>query len=204
MCYDAPEMDAERTPARIPDLYRSAFWIYGITVTVMREPIGVVLRHAATAGWSDSVVQQEGLRTLVVLMLMARQFLAAGIHFDRVYLEPDSAERFTRRSYPFDFLFGMGELLMAVAASMIVALPSHAFDACVGLSLVSEGIWLAASRVGGYSTVRMIAPGAARNAVSLAVCAGVRIVSSESIAAAVLLALDGAHVAHLIRESNRS
>src|SRR4051812_42626435 len=92
---------------RVPDLHKSAFWIYGVTAMVMREPLGIVLRHASSSGWSDGAVRLEALRTLIVLLLMSKQFLAAGIYFDRVYIQQESGERFPRRSYPMDFLFGM-------------------------------------------------------------------------------------------------
>src|SRR3954451_23865957 len=151
-------MAVEPTPPRIHDLHRSAFWIYGVTAMIMRDPFGVVLRHAAAAGWGDPMVRQEGLRGLVVLFLMSRQFLASGIYFDRVYLQPESPQLYPRRSYPLDFLLGMGELLAALGASTLVGLPTSMFAALVAVNLLWEPAWLALSAVARYSTLRMIAP----------------------------------------------
>jgi hypothetical protein len=189
---------------RIPDLHRSAFWIYGITATVMKDPFGVVLRHASIAGWADPAVQEEALRALVVLMLMARQFLAAGMYFDRVYLAPESAERFPLRNYPFDFLFGLTELLFAVANSMIVAVPNHFFDVLCALNLLWESAWLVASKVAGYSTRRMIAPGAQVTAAIFVLSGVARLAAGENAAMAVLLALCFVHIGWMILRYNRT
>lgn len=184
--------------ARIPDLHRSAFWIYGITATVMKDPFGVVLRHAAAAGWHDPAVIQETMRALIVLALMARQFLSAGIYFDIVYLEPESADRFPRRNYPFDFLFGLTELLMAVANSMIIATPNFFFDVITGLHLIWESVWLLASAIAGYSTIRTIAGGAKVTAGLFVVFAAARVFSTETTALAVLLVLCSLHIGYMI------
>jgi hypothetical protein len=197
-------MSPKPAAIRIPDLHRSAFWIYGITATVMKDPFGVVLRHAAGAGWADPAVQQETLRALVVLILMARQFLAAGMYFDRVYLAPESAERFPLRNYPFDFLFGLTELLFAVANSMIVGIPNLFFDVLCALNLLWETVWLFASKVGGYSTLRLIAPGAQVTA-GIVVLSGVtRLVAGESAAMAAVLLLCLAHIVWMIWRYNRT
>jgi hypothetical protein len=193
-----------KTAARIPDLHRSAFWIYGITATVMKDPFGVVLRHASTAGWGDAAVQEECLRALVVLILMARQFLAAGMYFDRVYLAPESAEQFPLRNYPFDFLFGLTELLTAVANSMIVAVPNLFFDVLCALNLLWETVWLAASKAAGYSTLRMIFPGAQVTAGIFAISAAARLLAGETAAMAVLFMLCSTHIGWMISHYNRT
>ena len=82
-------------PSRVPDLHKSAFWIYGVTAMVMREPLSILLHHAADAGWGDAGVHREALRALIVWMLLSRQFTVTGVYFDRVYLQPDSAARYT-------------------------------------------------------------------------------------------------------------
>ncbi len=194
-------MAAEPIPARIPDLHRSAFWIYALTVTVIREAVYTVFHHAATLGWHDSTVQLEALRTLVVLVLLARQMLSAGMYFDRVYLQPDSGTNFPRRSYPIDFLFGLTELLTAVAASTTYSLPS--FDACVAVNLSWVALWLGVSAALGYSTVRVIAPGLAVNAAILAILALVRATAGEAAAAIGLLILVTLHLGYYIYTYNR-
>jgi hypothetical protein len=197
-------MSPKPAALRIPDLHRSAFWIYGITATVMKDPFGVVLRHASIAGWDDPSVQQEALRTLAVLVLMARQFLAAGIYFDRVYLAPESAERFPLRNYPFDFLFGLTELLFAVANSVIVAVPNLFFDVLAALNLLSETAWLVASKAANYSTLRMIAPGAQITAGIFVISAVARLVAGESAGVSVMLALCFLHIGWMIWRYNRT
>lgn len=198
------DMLPKTVAVRIPDLHRSAFWIYGITATVMKDPFGVVLRHAAITGWVDPSVQEEGLRSLVVLTLMARQFLAAGIYFDRAYLAPESAEQFPRRNYPFDFLFGLTELLTVVAASMIVAVPNRFFDVLAIGSLIWETVWLAASKLARYSTPRLIAREAQITASIFTAAVITRLFIGEIHTMVILLALCFAHLAWMVARYNRT
>lgn len=184
---------------RIPDLHKSAFWIYGVTAMVMREPLGIVLRHGSAAGWHDPAVQLEALRSLVVLGLMSRQFLSAGIYFDRIYLQPDSAGRYPLRNYPFDFLFGMGELLMAVGASALVGTAGPAFDVVAGLILLSESLWLLASRIFRYSTGPKIAPSAWFNLGTLVVWIPTAMLAGERLGYALLIVLTALHMIRLGR-----
>lgn len=165
---------------------------------VMREPLSIVLRHGATAGWSDSAVQLEALRALIVLGLLSRQFLAAGIFFDRVYLQPEAAERYPRRSYPFDFLFGMGELLLAVGASTVVGTVSPTFNVAVGFILLSEALWLVVSRILRHSTSPKIAPGAVFNLITLAVWALTIALAGDLAGGAVLIVLTALHMLRLV------
>ncbi len=144
--------------ARVPDLHKSAFWIYGVAAMVMREPLAVVLRHANTAGWGDPGVHIEALRGLIVWMLLSRQFTVAGVYFDHVYLQPDSAERYPRRSYPLDFLIGVGALLAAVATSTLVQADNHLFNAVVGVALGWDVVWLLVAALMRHSSVSLIVP----------------------------------------------
>lgn len=191
-------MAAPPTATPVSDLHKSAFWIYGVTAMVMREPLGIVLHHASTAGWANSAVRVEALRCLVVLALMSRQFLAAGIYFDRVFLQTNAATRFPRRSYPLDFLAGMGQLLLVVGAATLVGLTTANFDSLAALILLWEPLWLAAAMILRHSTVREIAPGAAYNAAILAACAGIRAVSGESFAYGALIVLTGIQMVRLV------
>ena len=93
-------MSAQPPAARVPDLHKSAFWIYGVTAMVMREPLSIVLRHASSVGWANPDVLMEALRGLIVWLLMSRQFTVAGVYFDRVYLQPDSGAQFANRNFP--------------------------------------------------------------------------------------------------------
>ena len=106
----------------VSNLERSAFWIYGVTAMIMREPMSTLLRHGSTAGWGDPLIRVETLRVLVVLVFLSRLFLAAGLHFEIVFMRPESAKLFPKRSYPVDFLAGLGQLLVGVAASTVVSL----------------------------------------------------------------------------------
>jgi hypothetical protein len=156
-------------PARIPDSHKSAFWIYGVTAMVMREPLSVFVKDLSSAGPSSLTVQLEWLRLLVVFLFLSRQFLAAGVFFDRVYLQPDSAARFPRRSYPVDFITRMIELLVAVAASTAVGIHTRQiadlapFTILTVLLLLLQPVWLAVARLARYSTVPEIAPSARAN-----------------------------------------
>ncbi|MCU1328207.1 MAG: hypothetical protein JWN34_3577 [Bryobacterales bacterium] len=184
---------------RVPDLHKSAFWIYGVTAMVMREPLSIVLRHSTTAGWRDPAVQLEAVRALIVLGLLSRQFLAAGIFFDRVYLQPEAAERFPRRSYPVDFLFGMGELLLAVGASTVVGTASPTFNVIVAVVLLSEGAWLLVARLLEHSTVPKIAPGAVFNLLILAMWVPLTALFGDFAGSLALIALTAVHMVRLGR-----
>lgn len=162
-------MPEQPTASRVPDLHKSAFWIYGVTAMVMREPLSIVLHHAATAGWADKGVQMEAVRGLIVWLLLSRQFTVAGIYFDHVYVQSDSALRFPKRSYPVDFMLGVIALLVSVGASTIVGVSGPLFDVLVGLTLLWDLLWLAFAKALGHSTVRFIAPAAYFNLGVLAV-----------------------------------
>lgn len=148
---------------RVSDLHRSAFWIYGVTAMVMRAPFESVIRHAATAGVSDWQVRLEMLRVFVVLGLMSRLFLASGLYFDQVYVRPESATTFPRRSYPIDFVAWMMELLIVVALSTTVMLHVRGvagislYSGVAGASLLYENSWLVLSRLKQFSSVGKVA-----------------------------------------------
>jgi hypothetical protein len=150
-------------PGRISDLHKSAFWIYGVTAMVMREPFATVIRHTAAAGFSDWQVRLELVRVAVVLILMARIFLASGLYFDEVYLREDSGARFPRKSYPVDFLAGLMQFLIIVAASTVVTLHSRSrlgisvFALLVIAFLLFDAGWIALSALLRLSTTREIA-----------------------------------------------
>lgn len=144
---------------------------------IMREPLGTVVRHLSAEGIGNRAVQMECLRTLVVLLILSRQFLTAGVFFDRVYLQPDAAMKFPRRNYPMDFLVCLTELLVAVAASTTVSLESSPpgglspFTILLGVLLLMDVLWLALARAANYSIVPEIAPIARLNFIVFLVCA---------------------------------
>jgi hypothetical protein len=174
-CVSIRQMAASTiTGGRVSDLHKSAFWIYGVTAMVMREPFASVIRHASTAGLGDWQVRLELVRIAVVLVLMARQFLLLGLYFDQVYIRPDAAARFPRRSYPIDFLTGLMQLLTIVAASTAVGLHARMwagltiFMILVGVFLLFEIGWLAVSAMLRFSSVPLIAKFAKFNGLTLA------------------------------------
>jgi hypothetical protein len=202
------------TGGRTSDLHKSAFWIYGVTAMVMREPFANVIRHASTAGLSDWQVRLEILRTVIVLVLMARLFLLLGIYFDEVYVRPESAERFPRRSYPVDFLTGLMQLLTIVAASSTVSLHGRTrvglpvFMVLTIAFLLFDIAWLAAAKLLRFSSAARIAGFAKFNEVTLAACVvgwgGVRIaggdqVLADQIALLIVLAMTLFDMGRLIR-----
>src|SRR6185312_7708418 len=90
------------------------------------------------------------------------------------------------------------------ANSMIVAVPNLFFDVLCALNLLWETAWLVASGVGGYSTLRMIAPGAQVTAGILVLSSIARLVAGESAAMAVLLTLCCVHIGWMIWRYNRT
>ena len=157
---------------RVSDLHKSAFWIYGVTAMVMREPLAGLIRHIAAAGVGDVQVRLETLRVAVVLALMSRLFLASGLYFDEVYLRLDSAARFPRRSYPVDFISGLLHFLLAVGASTAVSTVTSAFPAIVLAFLLYECLWYLVSKLLRYTTAALIGGFAAAGLRNVAVSAG--------------------------------
>jgi hypothetical protein len=203
------------TAGRISDFHKSAFWIYGVTAMVMREPFATVIRHTSAAGLADWQVRLELLRVVVVLMLMARLFLASGLYFDEVYLQEGSAGRFPRRSYPVDFLAGLMQFLTIVAGSTVVALHDRSrwglsvFAILVAAFLLFDAVWIALSKVLGFSTTREIAGRATFGsaALTIAVLAGMAsldAVLAEQTAFACLLVLTLFDMTKLVREYDTS
>jgi len=197
---------------RVSDLHKSAFWIYGVTAMVMREPLGVVIRHIAAAGVGDVQVRLEILRVSIVLALMSQLFLASGLYFDEVYLQPDSAERFPRRSYPADFISGLLHFLLAVGASTVVSTTANAFPAVVLAFLLYDSAWYALSRLLGFATVSRLAGPAGAGARSALLCTVIwgllRLTTdnaavAEQAAFALLLGLVCYDVSHLLRGYDR-
>jgi hypothetical protein len=198
---------------RISDLHKSAFWIYGVTAMVMREPFATVIRHAASAGFGDWQVRLEVIRVVAVLMLMARIFLASGLYFDEVYLREDSAIRFPRRSYPVDFLAGLLQFLIIVAASTVVTLHSRSrsgfsvFALLVTAFLLFDAVWIAFSALLRLSTTREIGRRATFGSAALAIAvwigfafAGRDPVLTDQIAFAWLIALTVFEMSKLVRQ----
>lgn len=148
---------------RISDLHRSAFWIYGVTAMVMREPLGLVIRHITDSGIRDWQVRLELLRIAVILLLMSRLFLFSGLYFDQVFMRSDSGDRFPRRSYPIDFLNGLSQFLIATAATTVVSTHSRIagwftpFTLLVYLFLVADLIWLGIAKLRRFSSMSLIA-----------------------------------------------
>jgi hypothetical protein len=153
-------------PARIPDAHKSAFWIYGVTAMVMREPLSIFIHDLSSTGPANPGVQLEGLRVFAVFLFLTCQFLSAGTFFDRVYLEPNSAAQFPRRSYPVDFISRMIELLVAVAAAGAVGIHTRhigglaPFTMLIALLLLLQPVWLFLAKAAGYSTISELVPAA--------------------------------------------
>jgi hypothetical protein len=148
---------------RISDLQRSAFWIYGVTGLVMRDPLGLVIRHISDAGIRNGQVRLEVLRIAVILLLISRLFLFSGLYFDQVFMRPESGDRFPRRSYPIDFLNGLSQFLVAAAATTVIGLHSliagwfSPFTLLVYVFLLADWIWLAIAKLRRFSSLPLIA-----------------------------------------------
>jgi len=195
-------MSGSSGPARIADLHKSAFWIYGITAMVMREPVAMVVRHAASAGVTDPDVRAELLRTIVVLGMMSRLFLAAGLYFDEVYLRPDSASRFVRRSYPIDFMAGMLHFLLAMGASTVIAGAPAAYAAAVAIYFLFEPLRWAAARTMQYSAAALLAGPALTATLSCVLWLAAYKWAPATVAYLLLMALTAWEIAKLVRQYN--
>jgi len=189
-------------PARIADLHKSAFWIYGITAMVMREPVALVVRHAASAGVTNSDVQAELLRTVIVLGMMSRLFLAAGLYFDEVYLRPDSASRFIRRSYPIDFMAGMLHFLLAMGASTVIAGAPAAYAAMVAIYFLFEPVRWAAAAAMRYSAASLLAGPALTSTLSCLLWAAAYAWAPMTAGYFLLMALTAWEIIKLVRQYN--
>jgi hypothetical protein len=172
--YEAVASPISTKPVRrISDLQRSAFWIYGITAMVMREPFGIIVRHSTEAGWGNWQVRLEVLRVLVILLLLSRLFLVSGLYFEQVYMQPDSADRYPKRSYPIDFLAGLKQFLVGAAATTTVAMHQRVagefapFTMLVALFLLVDAGWLAVAKLRGFSAAGLIQKKAVWNAGTL-------------------------------------
>lgn len=158
-----------RPDRRISDLQRSAFWIYGITAMVMREPLGLIVRHSSEAGLGNWQVRLELWRVAVILLLLSRLFLASGLYFDQVFMQPESAARYPRRSYPVDFLAGLARFLVAAAATTVVGMHLRLagvfapFTLLAGLFLAVDWIWLGIAALRRFSSLALIAHHARSN-----------------------------------------
>jgi hypothetical protein len=162
-----------RPPRRISDLQRSAFWIYGVTAMVMREPLGLVVRHLSELGFGNWEVRVELLRVVVILLLLSRLFLDSGLYFERVFMQPESADNYPRRSYPIDFLAGLAQFLVGAAATTAVGTYTYiagwfaSFTLLAAIFLLIDWIWLAIAVLRGFSSVPLIARHAQFNGVML-------------------------------------
>jgi hypothetical protein len=156
------------SPRRITDLQRSAFWIYGVTAMIMREPLGVIVRQTAELGLGNWEVRLEILRVGVILILLSRLFLISGLYFEQVYMQPESGDRYPRRSYAVDFLAGLAQFLVATAASTAIALQSvrtvTPFALLVAIFLAVDWLWLGLAALRRFSSLAMIARQAQSNA----------------------------------------
>lgn len=196
---------------RVSDLHKSAFWIYGVTAMVMREPLANVIRHTAASGLGSYEVQVELLRVMAILALMSRLFLASGLYFDEVHLRPEASALYARRSYPVDFLAGLLQFLLLVGASTAIAL-AWPFAAMVGAFLLFENFWCAISAMTGLSTASRVSQMARGGRLAFLVCGLIYLAAagaglaqiSQILPLVVLLALTFLETARLVRAYDRS
>ncbi len=200
---------------RISELHKGAFWIYGVTAMVLHDPVLHVLTHISEAGLANWQVRLELLRCAVLLTLMARFFLAAGLYFDQVYMQEASREKYPRRSYPVDFLAGLMQFLLLLGAAVTVAAHHKfrgeltVFTIAAALVALYGNLWYLLGAVLRYSAREKQA--ALRNSGNLAFVlaalayvtarlAGSDPVFADQAALCALLILAGADVIRLIRQ----
>lgn len=180
----------------------------------MREPMGAVLRHAFEAGFHDWQVRLEVLRLAIVILLLSRLFLIVGLYFEMIFMQPDAAVRFPRRSYPVDFLTGLMQFM--VGAALTTVMSNHLrmaggmamFSWIVVAFLSIDILWLAVAIARGFSAAPVIAGHTRVNAGMLAVCCiawiaarltGRDPVFADQAALGVLAAITLAGILHQIR-----
>jgi hypothetical protein len=192
--------------AAVADLHKSAFWIYGVTAMIMREPLAVGIRRTAESGIGGAGVADELLRVAAVFAVLSRFFLAEGLFFDEVHLRQGSGAQYPRRSYPLDFLFGMVQLVLAVGASTAIQAP-QSFAVMIGAFLLFDNIWLAVSACMRLSTLGRIGHAARAGRLAFLICgatwaacnaAGLQHLSL-TLPAILLLVLTGWETAQLVR-----
>lgn len=164
---------AARPIRKLPDLQRSAFWLYGATATVMREPMGLVLRHAFEAGFHNWQVRLEVLRLAVVLLLLSRLFLISGLYYEKVFMQPEAATDYPRRSYPLDFLAGLAQFMIGAAMTTVMSTHLRLAGGVSPFVLITVAflsvdiLWLLIAAARGFSTVPVIAAHTKVNATML-------------------------------------
>lgn len=178
----------------------------------MREPMGGVLRHAFEAGFHDWQVRLEVLRLAIVILVLSRLFLVVGLYFEIVFMQPDAAARYPRRSYPVDFLTGLLHFMTGAALTTVM---SNHLRMAGGMSMFSwivvgflsiDILWLGVAVARGFSAAPVIAGHAKVNAAMLLVCAivwiGARIAGQDSVFAdqAALSILAVITVAGIVRQ----
>jgi hypothetical protein len=165
-------MSPSKPVRRITDLQRSAFWIYGVTAMIMREPLGIIVRQTSELGIGHWEVRLGILRVGVILILLARLFLVSGLYFEQVYMQPESGDRYPVRSYAVDFLAGLLQFLVATAASTAVTLQSvrtlTPFSLLVAMFLMVDLLWLGLAALKGYSSLGLIGQQAKLNGLIVA------------------------------------
>lgn|SRR6185312_3746783 len=178
----------------------------------MREPIGVVLRHAFEAGFHDWQVRLEVLRLAIVILVLSRLFLVIGLYFEMVFMQPDAAVRYPRRSYPVDFLTGLLHFMTGAALTTVM---SNHLRMAGGMSMFSwilvaflsiDILWLGVAGARGFSAKPVIAGHAKVNAGMLGICAvvwvAVRMLGQDTVFAdqSALFVLAGITVVGILRE----
>jgi hypothetical protein len=162
---------------RISELHKGAFWIYGITAFAMHDPVSHLLAHLSSAGLADWQVRLEIWRCAVLLVLMAKFFLGAGLYFDQVYMRERSSDRYPRKSYPVDFLAGLLQFLLLVAAAVTVGFHARfrgeitLFTVLVALFVLYANLWYLAAAVLRYSVRGTLAVSRDSNNLAFAVSA---------------------------------
>ncbi|MBI3679629.1 MAG: hypothetical protein HY235_04470 [Acidobacteria bacterium] len=128
----------------------------------IREPLVHVIPHLITDGMSNWQVQLEIWRLFVFLILTVRFYLGSGLYFDDVYVNSSTKGKYSRRSYPIDFLSGLLHFLMFFACAIALSLHQRIgteisyFLALLVLILLYDNIWWLARYVSNFDTIKQI------------------------------------------------
>lgn len=131
--------------------FQHAFWLYGVLV-------GLSITHALNfaipeifAPRSDPPIDpvQLSVRLFVFLTVIVRFYLGSATFFEAAYSQPEAAEKYPKKSFGLDFLFGFIHFVFFFAWAASLDLTSQSprlFFALLMAILLYDTLWFLACR----------------------------------------------------------
>jgi hypothetical protein len=103
-------------------LHSHSFYLFGVVV-------GLSIREALVRTGSDLFlptkveiwkVHLEALRLIIFLLTITCFYFGAGVFFDKIYINPETATRYQRKNYGLDFSFGLIHFLAFFAWALSI------------------------------------------------------------------------------------